>query len=94
MFSTVEQKYLLELLKDERLKITRKTNSKTSQFYRIMALLKDNDLIIIIPNNKDGKTKNYKLTIFGRAMASIIAKHTKADPGYKKYAYTVEMLLI
>jgi len=94
MFSTVEQKYLLEMLKNEVLNKTQKTNSKTSQFYRIMALLKDNDLIMIIPNNKDSKSKSYKLTVFGRAMASIISKHTKTEPKYKKYAHGVELWLV
>lgn len=91
MFSIVEQRYLLELLKRERLAELPSANSKPSQFYRVMSLLEKNALITITPMT-NSQRKTYKLTVFGRAMASIIAKHTKTE-GYKKYAFTVEMFL-
>jgi len=92
MFSIIEQKYLLELLKKERLNEPPPSNSKSSQFYRVMRLLKENELIIIKPVD-NSQRKTYKLTVFGEAMASLIAKHTKTE-GYKEYAFTVEMYLV
>lgn len=97
MFSIVEQTYLLGLLKSEKT-ATRFTSgewnkSRTAQFYRVMSLLKENDLIISIPDKNNRKAKQYRLTVFGQAMASLVAKHTKTE-GYKKYAFVVEMLLL
>ena len=92
MFSLIEQKYLLGLLKNEYFGKKNAANSKPSQFYRIMRLLKENDLITIT-NIKSSNRKEYKLTVFGKAMASLIAKHTTTE-GYKKYAFGVEMILV
>lgn len=98
MFSIVEQRYLLEMLKSEqtRNRFTKfdkwDKTTRTRQFYRVMGLLKENDLITSTPINNSNR-KRYKLTVFGRAIASIIAKHTKTE-GYKKYAFSVEMYLV
>lgn len=91
MFSIVEQKILLEMLKNERLRLPPKSRSKPSAYYRTMKLLRENDLIEI---EKNGNSKNYKLTIYGRVIASFIAKHTKTEVLYKRFAYTVESYLV
>ena len=85
VFSQLEQKYLMKMLIAERtdqpLKIAR-----TTYFIRTMAILAENDCIIIINN----KRKVFKLTEFGRMMASYNLKHSKTDEKLRKYAYTYE----
>lgn len=90
MFSIVEQKILLEMLKNERLNLPSKSKSKPSAYYRTMRLLRENELIEI---EKNGNSKNYKLTIYGKAIASFIAKHTKTEVIYKRFAYTITYLV-
>jgi len=93
MFSKVEQRILLELLQHERLNKDWHPKSKPAQFYNTMSLLKDNDLITIEPNGRS-KNKAYILTVFGRCMASFIAKHTRTEPKNKQYAYIVDMYIV
>lgn len=88
MFSLLEQRFLLELLKAKRTGGTFRRGN--SYFYKTMRSLERNDYAKIVSKSP----LTFEITVLGMCLASLIAKHDKTVPGFKKYAGTVEMYLL
>ena len=89
VFSRLEQKILIDLFVAEKRDCVF-AYRPTTYFFRAIELLEKNDCLRV----KDGARKSFKLTVFGKCMASIIMKHPKGEPKLRKLANDVEMYLI
>jgi len=94
MLRIIEQRYLLIMLKNNReypnsIKKGNKINPyRPHNFYRVMRSMVNKKLVKISNNNG---IKIYKLTEYGWAIASCIAKDPDTPKNFKKYARDVEI---
>ncbi len=87
MFSRKEQYFLLELLRCREQRVNFRVYSSFD--YRTMSVLIENGYVKILGD----KPRIYGLTVIGQCLASLIAKHTRTEKRYVKYAGNVEMLI-
>lgn len=88
MFSNKEQEILLKLL------LCKQTGSdfkvRSSFEYKTINLLIENEYVEIIKKHP----LTVGLTPIGDSLASLIAKHTKTDQNYRKYAGVVFLVTV